>query len=93
MINLTHDEMNLMTIYNTGSRVGLVEELTAMRGYLEADETELRELTDSVIAKLKRMTNAEFDALDLIPDFDEIIDDGEDLRYNIVMNHQNRSGL
>ena len=93
MMNFTHDEINLMTIYNTGSRVGLVEELTAMRGHLEADETELRELTDSVIAKLKRMTNAEFDALDLIPDFDEIIDDGEDLRYNIVMNHQNRSGL
>ena len=58
MMSFTHDEINLMTIYNTGSRVGLVEELTAMRGYLEADETELRELTDSVIAKLKRMTNA-----------------------------------
>ena len=76
MMNFTHDEINLMAIYNTGNRAGLIEELTAMRGYLEADETELRELTDSVIAKLKRMTNAEFDALDLIPDFDEIIDDG-----------------
>ena len=74
MMSFTHDEINLMTIYNTGSRVGLVEELTAMRGYLEADETELRELTDSVIAKLKRMTNAEFDALDLVPDFDEMED-------------------
>ena len=73
-MSFTHDEINLMTIYNTGSRVGLVEELTAMRGYLEADETELRELTDSVIAKLKRMTNAEFDALDLVPDFDEMED-------------------
>ena len=74
MMSFTHDEINLMTIYNTGSRAGLIEELTAMRGYLEVDETELRELTDSVIAKLKRMTNAEFDALDLVPDFDEMED-------------------
>lgn len=73
-MSFTHDEINLMTIYNTGSRAGLIEELTAMRGYLEEDETELRELTDSVIAKLKRMTNAEFDALDLVPDFDEMED-------------------
>lgn len=79
MMSFTHDEINLMTIYNTGRRAGLIEELTTMRGYLEADETELRELTDSVIAKLGKLSDAEFDALDLIPDFDEIIDDGEDL--------------
>ena len=79
MMSFTHDEINLMTIYNTGSRAGLIEELTAMRGYLEADETELRELTDCAIAKLNRMTDAEFDTLDLIPDFDEVIDDGGDL--------------
>ena len=69
MMNFTHDEINLMAIYNTGSRAGLIEELTAMRGYLEEDETELRELTDSVIAKLKHITDAEFDMLDLFPDF------------------------
>ena len=78
-MNFTHDEINLMAIYNTGSRAGLIEKLTAMRGYLEEDETELRELTDSVLAKLNRMTDAEFDTLDLIPDFDEIIDGDEDL--------------
>ena len=79
MMSFTHDEINLMTIYNTGSRAGLIEELTAMRGYLEEDETELRELTDSVITKLGKLSDAEFDTLDLIPDFDEIIDDGEGL--------------
>ena len=68
-MSFTHDEINLMAIYNTGSRAGLIEELTAMRGYLEEDETELRELTDSVIAKLKHITDAEFDMLDLFPDF------------------------
>ena len=73
-MNFTHDEINLMAIYNTGSRTGLIEELTAMRGYLEEDDVELRVLTDSVVAMLKRMTDAEFDALDLFPDFDEMED-------------------
>ena len=42
-----------------------------MRGYLAADETELRELTDSAIAKLHRMSNEEYDTLDLFPDFEK----------------------
>ena len=63
MMNFTHNELNLMAIYNTGTREGLIEELTAMRKYLESDEKELLSLTD-----------AEFDTLDLIPDFDETED-------------------
>lgn len=70
-MNFTNDEMNLMAIYNAGSRIGLVEELTSMREYLEDDEAELREMTDSVLAKLEAMTDAEFTELELIPDFDE----------------------
>ena len=45
MNNFTFEEMNLMCIYNTGSRTGLIEALTEMRGYLTPEETELRELT------------------------------------------------
>lgn len=71
MMNFTHDEINLMAIYNTGTREGLIEELTTMRKYLESDETELIELTDFALAKLNTLTDAEFDTLDLIPDFDE----------------------
>ena len=71
MMNFTHDEINLMAIYNTGTREGLIEELTAMRKYLESDETELMELTNSVITKLRAMTDAEYEALELYPDFDE----------------------
>ena len=41
-----------------------------MRAYLEPDETELRELTDSAMSKLERMTDRDFEALDLYPDFD-----------------------
>ena len=74
MIHFTHDEINLMAIYNTGTRNGLIDELTEMRKYLEPDETELLELTDSALAKLNQLTDAEFDALELIPDFDETED-------------------
>ena len=74
MIHFTHDEINLMAIYNTGTRAGLIKELTAMRKYLETDETELLALTDSALAKLNLMTDAEFENLDLMPDFDETED-------------------
>ena len=47
------------------------EEWSFIRHYLAADETELRELTDSAIAKLRRMSDAEYDALDLFPDFEK----------------------
>ena len=71
MGNFTFEEMNLMCIYNTGSRTGLMEALTEMRGELSPDETELLALTDSTLAKLRAMTDAEFDELELYPDFDE----------------------
>ena len=48
-----------------------LEALTEMRGHLQADETELLALTDSTLAKLRAMTDADFDALELYPDFDE----------------------
>lgn len=70
-MNITYEEQQLMSLYNTGTRQGLIDALAEMRGYLAADETELRELTDSAISKLNRMTDAEYDALDLIPDFEE----------------------
>ena len=69
--HFTHDEVSLMSIYNAaGTREGLIAALTEMRGYLDAEEAELRELTDSALAKLFRMSDAEYDAFDLTPDFD-----------------------
>lgn len=70
MENFTFDELNLMCIYNTGTRHGVIDALTEMREYLEADETELRELTDSALQKLRHISDAEYEALDLFPDFD-----------------------
>jgi hypothetical protein len=71
MGNFTFEEMNLMCIYNTGSRAGLIDALTEMRGELTQEETELRELTDSAISKLRAMSDDEFADLELYPDFDE----------------------
>mgnify|MGYP001011949440 CR=1 FL=1 len=66
----TNDEINLMCIYNTGTREGLITELTQMRGYLGAEEPELLALTDSALGKLQNMSDSEYAALDLFPDFD-----------------------
>ena len=69
--HFTYDEVNLMSIYNAaGTREGLIAALTEMRGYLNAEEAELRELTGSALAKLRGITDAEYAALDLMPDFD-----------------------
>ena len=65
----TSKEMNLMCLYNSGTRLELIENLTDMRGYLQADETELLSLTDCVLEKLRQMNDQEFSALDLYPDF------------------------
>ena len=69
MGNFTFEEMNLLCIYNTGSRGGLIENLTDMRGELSPEETELRELTDSALGKIQAMSDAEFSELELYPDF------------------------
>lgn len=69
-MNITFEEQQLMSIYNPGTRMGLMKALSEMRIYLDKDEQELKDLTDSAIAKLNTMTDAEFAELDLIPDFD-----------------------
>jgi hypothetical protein len=71
MNTFTNDEINLMCIYNTGTKDGLMDALTAMREYLEPEETELRDLTDSVLEKLEAISEEDFAAIELFPDFDD----------------------
>ena len=71
MMNFTNDELNLMCIYDTGTRTGLIAALTTMREQLEEDETELIQMTDSAIQKLNAMSDADYETLELFPDFDE----------------------
>ena len=71
MGNFTFEETNLLCVYNTGSRTGLIDALKGMRGELSPEETELRELTDSALVKLEAVSDNEFAELELFPDFDE----------------------
>ena len=73
MSRFTVEETNLMCIYNIGSRTDLLSELSAMQKHLESDETELLDLTKSVIEKLNVMNDTEFESIsvELIPDFEE----------------------
>ena len=59
-MNYDLEELILMMLYNTGTRLGLIQELRLMQCYLMPDETALRELSESVIEKLKLMTDTEF---------------------------------
>ena len=67
---VTYEERQLMAIYNTGSRTGLLESLIDMQQYLSKEERELNDLTASAISKLQEMSDDEYEALDLVPDFD-----------------------
>ena len=69
MTNLTHDEMNLLCIYQKNTRIGTMDAITVMKQYLEQDETELAEMSDSLLIKLENMTDEEFDELEKFPDF------------------------
>ena len=76
MKTITYEEQQLMAIFNSaGTRQGLISALEEMRGQLTAEDADLKELTDSSLDKLRDMTDAEFDTLDLFPDFSEEDDD------------------
>ena len=63
----TDDELNLMMIYNPGSRVGLIAELTKMQSQLTGRDKELRCWTKSVLSKLSAMSDEAFSSLELLP--------------------------
>lgn len=73
MSRFTVEESNLMCIYGIQTRQGLIDDLTEMQTPLQSDEAELKELANSVIAKLSAMSDEEFESLsgELIPDFEE----------------------
>ena len=70
MSNLTFEEINLLCIYDGGSRQKTVAALKEMRGVLTDEDQELRELTDSALEKLGSMTEDEYSKLELYPVFD-----------------------
>ena len=63
-MNFDHEELTLMMLYNSGTRLELIQELRLMQCYLAPDEAALRELSERVIEKLKLLTDAEFDEVE-----------------------------
>lgn len=73
MMEFTIEEINLMCIYDTGTRQGLMDALKAMQGDLLPEEAELRQLTQNVLERLNGMTDDEYAQMQesLIPAYDE----------------------
>jgi hypothetical protein len=66
---LTVEEINLICIYDTSSRGRLIFELTSAMDIFS--DTELIEIAQNVHGKVSKMSDAEFDALELYPIFDK----------------------
>jgi hypothetical protein len=71
MNRFTVEETNLICIYNTGTREGLLEELSEMQTHLEENEIELIELRKSVMDKISIISDDEFNNIiaGLVADF------------------------
>ena len=64
-LDLTIDEKMLILLYSPGTRMGLYGALQQMKEQLEEDETELLDLTNSVLQKLSDMDDETFEKLNL----------------------------
>ena len=64
-VDLTIDEKMLILLYSPGTRMGLYGALQQMKEQLEEDETELLDLTNSVLQKLSDMDDEVFEKLSL----------------------------
>lgn len=62
--NFTVEETNLLSIYMTGSREGLI---LAMNAALPFMDGEMRDFAARTLAKVERMTEAEFAGLAVYP--------------------------
>lgn len=67
-MNFTVEEMNLMCIYDTGSRAALLSEVR--ESLPDVYDPELREIMEAVIVKLEAMTDEDFAAIGFYADND-----------------------
>lgn len=67
-MEFSKDEMYLMMLYSSGTKLGMVEALKQMKMQLTPEEMELCSMTESTLAKLEVMTDGEFERLNLYPD-------------------------
>ena len=69
MPHFTIQELNLICIYDTGTLAGLIATINEMASQLTEEEQELKTLSDSVLSKLSRITDEEYDTLMRNADF------------------------
>ena len=63
------EELNLMCIYDTGTRSGLIEGLEKIALELAPEDVELSELIQSALKKLMAMSDQEYEELTLVSDY------------------------
>ena len=71
----TVEEVNLMCIFDTSSRDALISELS--EAVPDFEEPELVEIAENILNKLSKMSGADFNALELYPEYEEF-DEKED---------------
>lgn len=71
----TVEEVNLMCIFDTSGKTALTASLAA--AMTDFDEPELIEIAENVLAKLNRMSDSEFAALELYPEYEDYDDETE----------------
>ena len=65
------EELNLMCIYDTGTRSGLMAGLEKIALELAPEDAELAGLIQSALKKLTTMSDQEYGELILVPDYKE----------------------
>ena len=65
------EELNLMCIYDTGTRAGLITGLEKIALELAPEEAELSDMIQSALIKLTAMSDEEYGELILVPDYKE----------------------
>ena len=65
------EELNLMCIYDTGTRSGLIAGLEKIALEFATDDVELSELIQSALKKLTAISDQEYGELILVPDYKE----------------------
>ena len=65
------EELNLMCIYDTGTRSGLIAGLEKISTELAPEDAELSQLIQSALRKLTAMSDQEYGELILVPDYEE----------------------
>lgn len=61
----TKEERSLISIYNPGTRSGLISGIENIRKDLNENDLELEKLTASVLRKVRNMSDAQFQQLHL----------------------------